>query len=978
MFENLVGQTIDRYTLLRRIGEDAIGVIFLARDASLQRDFAIKIIDAARTELPNFNENFDQAASAAAHLDHPNLVQVLGSGQAGGLYYLVLEYIPGPDLEQMLADLRQRGQWVLPNEAVQLVRQLALAMEYVRSQDAPQRALKPGGVKFKPVPSEHLPYLPVITDLGLARLAADEPGRSPILAPAYLSPEAALGRATDPRSDVYQLGVLLYELVAGQLPFPIQNFDDAVRYHTRQPLPPPETIRPDLPVPLAAAITRAMDKDPEARYSSPAELANELETLTPEVSALATPPPAFESAVSLLEPYRRLVAEEPEEEPPAAATIVAPLAAVPAAAATQVNVLQPFPDPVLAEIRLEETQLSVDPGATVTTRVILSNRGTREARFNLTIQGAPPEWVDLNPRTMVLGPGEGRASILTIQPARLPQSRAGRYPITAHAVDPQAPDQAVEAKGTLTVSGFSNFTSQLSTRRLTPGQVGQITVSNLSNMPETFSFGFSDADHLLDFTPPETPLRLSEGQTGVAEFRTALRDPRIIGSDRLHPFVAQVAATSGETQNLSGEMLSRAMIPTWLLGLLAVIFLCAGGAAALFLSQASLQSARATATAAAEQTGVANALFAPTATAQAILDQTATAQFLANANQATLQAVTATMQALATQTAGAQTATAQVVNAFSAATQTTLAQQAGATAAIQAAGATQTAAVQLSTQAGAAQAATASAATLAAASNAAQAATAAAAATANAQAAAAHAATAQAGTAQAATAQAGAGAATAQAATLTAAAPRRVAYIYVTTSITGTAEARDYQVLLQGNNYLVDPIAQEAIASTNFSSYEVILIGPDTGNRDTWGDPGGSQAGKLIASGLPIVGLGEGGYAFFGRAHLLIGFDHGPLTAGTSVEAVDPASPVWSTPNKLPLPSNHILALYLENTPLIAVDAQPQTPGLTLTGRLPGDATHYPLIRQDKYLLWGYVNGPTAMTAEGQQLFVNILKSLIP
>ncbi|HEX7976536.1 MAG TPA: protein kinase [Anaerolineales bacterium] len=975
MFENLVGQTLDRYTILRRIGEDAIGVIFLARDANLQRDFALKVIDPSITELPNFIENFNQAASAAAHLDHPNLIQVFGSGQALGVYYLVLETIPGPDLEQMLADLHRDGQWVLMNEAVQLVRQLALAMEYVRSQGAPQRTLKPASVSIKPVPSDRLPYLPVITDLGLARLAADGPGRSPVLAPAYLSPEAALGRNTDPRSDVYQLGVLLYELVAGQLPFPIQTFDDAVRYHTRQPLQSPATIRPDMPEPLAAAIIRAMDKDPEARFSSPAALATELESLTPLTAALTTPPPAFESAVSLLEPYRNGLNEEPEEVPPAAATIAAPAVAAPIPAATQISPAHPAPGPTQAEIRLEDTQLTVEPGESVTTRVILVNRGSREGQFNLSVEGVPPAWVNLNPQTVLLRPGEERVSILTIQSARSAQSRAGRYPLTVRVIDPQAPGQPNEAKGTLTLGGFSGFNSQLSTRRLVAGQVGQITVNNLSNMPETFSFNFSDPDHVLDFIPPETPLRLSEGQTGVAEFRIGLREPRLIGGDQLHPFIAQVAATNGDTQNLSGEMISRAMIPVWLLAVLALVFLCAGGAAALFLSQSSLQSARATATAAAEQTGIASALLAPTLTAQAYLDQTATAQFLANANQATRQAVTATMAVLSTQTAAAQTATAQVVSALSAATQTALAQQTGATAAAQAVGATQTAAVQQATQASAAQIATISAATAAAASNAAQTATASAGATASAQAAGALAATAQAATAQAAAANT----ATAQAATEAAAAPRRVAYIYLTTSITGTAEARDYQVLLQGNNYLVDPISQDAIASTNFSSYHVIIIGPDTGNRDVWGDPGGSQAGKLIASGLPILGLGEGGYAFFGRAHLPIGFDNGILASGTSVEAVDPGSPVWSTPNKIPLPANRVLALYLDNTPLLAVTVQGQPSGLTLIGRLPGDATHYPIVRQgDKSLLWGYVNGPTSMTAEGQQEFINIVKSLIP
>jgi hypothetical protein len=185
--------------------------------------------------------------------------------------------------------------------------------------------------------------------------------------------------------------------------------------------------------------------------------------------------------------------------------------------------------------------------------------------------------------------------------------------------------------------------------------------------------------------------------------------------------------------------------------------------------------------------------------------------------------------------------------------------------------------------------------------------------------------------------------------------------------------------MLQSNGYQVDVIPNDAVPITDFSAYQAILIGPDTGSQDIWGDAQGQQADKLIASGLPIVGLGEGGYAFFGRANLNIGYDHGTIVQGTDVEAIDPTNPIWTTPNPVTVPANRILSLYTNARPEAVINAE--TPGTDIfpIGRLPGQATQYSLIRQgDKYFLWGFSAGPRDMTATGQQVFLNLLDGLLP
>jgi serine/threonine protein kinase len=901
-------------------------------------------------------------------------------------------------------------------EAVQLVSQLALALEYVRSQGAPQRTIQPGSIIMKPLQTGNLPYLPVITDLGMAGLADrdtaetrsvnDLPTSSLAAAPAYLSPEEILGRATDARSDVFRLGVLLFQLATGQLPFPIQTFNDAVNYASGQPSTPPRSIRPDLPEPLSQAINQALEKNPEQRFPSPAALSAELENLLPSVEGVITAPPGLNRAVSLLIPYRQSLSGER-----GAATFEQTLPP-PDDLTTIRSGLGPGP----VDVILENAQLSVEPGSSVSTRVILLNRGLSEGFFRLSVEGAPANWVAITPQIIQFSPGEQKEANLTIQPIRSPLSRAGRYPLTLRAINQQDPAQFGETKATLTVTAFSRFGSRLYTPSLRTGETGQIAVNNQGNTQNMFTITFGDPQGELYFTPPQAQLRLAEGQTGVAEFRADLQQARWIGSEKSHTFSAAVSSSAGETQTHTGEVISRALLPAWLVGAALLLLLCLIGSVGLVFSQSGIQASRATQTAYAVQTSTALVV---DAVAQA---QTATAQSLVNANLATINAVTATaavqqatqtaavltvtaaatQAAQATQTSdaatqiaaganaqtatsaagtaqffGTQTASAQAVAGATSSAATALAatlnaQNAAATAQAQAAAATANAGTALASTAAAqtAQAATAVAAAQIATASA-QTATAAAV-----QAATAAAATAQFSAAQTATAQAAADIA----ATQTAAGLTRVAFVYAA----DTTAAQDYKNLLQGNGFLVDLVAQNVITSTDFSPYQAILAGPDTGSQGNWGDSAGDQANRLMSSGTRIMGLGEGGYALFGKLRLAIGYNQGDIMQGNSVIAVDPGSPIWSQPNQIGIPGDNIVTLYNNPVTLAAIkislpSVQGPLLGLTFIGQLPQATDHYPIIRQRaEFMLWGFSGSPVAMSTAGQQFFVNVLRALLP
>jgi serine/threonine protein kinase len=269
------GDILGNYRIDRLLGEGGMGAVYQVYDLSLQRDVAIKLIHPHFARQPNFRERFLQEARVMARLDHPGIVKVHTISVDGDTVYIVMEYISGGNLRQFLDNLLQKRKWLPMKEAVILVQQLCRTLEYAHQHKVLHRDIKPANLMLKIEPAEGLPFRVVLTDLGLAKLLEGQgitmEGTS-LGTPAYMSPEQASGQKTDPRSDVYSLGILLYELTVGRLPFPIRTITEAVRYHTREQPPPPRSIRPDLPEALERIILKALEKDPGKRYSSAAEL----------------------------------------------------------------------------------------------------------------------------------------------------------------------------------------------------------------------------------------------------------------------------------------------------------------------------------------------------------------------------------------------------------------------------------------------------------------------------------------------------------------------------------------------------------------------------------------------------------------------------------------------------------------------------------------------------------------------------------
>ena len=286
--DRLTGIRLGGYLLIRRLGRGGMATVYLARDEKLQREVAVKVLHGIDAADETFQARFQQEALATARLEHPNIVTIYDYGREGDYTYMVMEYCPNGSLHEVLLKASQQGRMLEQEYIVSVVSQVAQALDFAHRHGIIHRDVKPSNILFA------RDGRPVLADLGVAK-AFSGPKLTRTLAaigtPEYMSPEQGRGEEIDHRSDLYSLGVVLYELLSGHPPFTATTPWGIIKQHISEELPPIRQRNPAVPPGLAAVVAKAMAKAPSDRYQSGQELANALRAQVAPAIPPAPPPP---------------------------------------------------------------------------------------------------------------------------------------------------------------------------------------------------------------------------------------------------------------------------------------------------------------------------------------------------------------------------------------------------------------------------------------------------------------------------------------------------------------------------------------------------------------------------------------------------------------------------------------------------------------------------------------------------------------
>jgi predicted Ser/Thr protein kinase len=282
----LAGQTIGKYRIVEHLGRGGMAEVYKAYQPSLDRYVALKLMHAFLAADQDFIARFEREAKNVAVLRHPNIVQVYDFDVQNGTPYMVMEYIEGGTLKSHLEDLARQGQHLATPEAIHVVEEVGKALAYAHSHQMIHRDVKPANVLLETGGRV------ILTDFGIAKILTGPSYTvtgATIGTPAYMSPEQGLGRPGDHRSDIYALGVMLYQLATGQLPYEADTPLAVMLKHVNEPLPLPRTFQPDMPEGLERIILKAMAKNPDDRFQSADEMLAQLGNLD-NAQLLAIPP----------------------------------------------------------------------------------------------------------------------------------------------------------------------------------------------------------------------------------------------------------------------------------------------------------------------------------------------------------------------------------------------------------------------------------------------------------------------------------------------------------------------------------------------------------------------------------------------------------------------------------------------------------------------------------------------------------------
>lgn len=290
-------KTLGKYEIVERLGRGGMAEVYRGYHAALDRYVAIKLLHAFLADDPEFKSRFEKEAQNVAKLKHPNIVQVYDFeyDQANESYYMVMELIEGPTLKDRLFDLDKANEQMPLPEALRIVHDAGAALAYAHRQGMIHRDVKPANLMLDKDGRV------VLTDFGIAKIVTGvqfTASGGMVGTPAYMAPEQGLGEAGDERSDIYSLGVILFQLCTGRLPYEADTPLATILKHLNEETPRPMHLNPDLPREVEKIILKAMAKEPDDRFNTAQDMAEHIEQVLNDEGLFSGQRPAITALAS--------------------------------------------------------------------------------------------------------------------------------------------------------------------------------------------------------------------------------------------------------------------------------------------------------------------------------------------------------------------------------------------------------------------------------------------------------------------------------------------------------------------------------------------------------------------------------------------------------------------------------------------------------------------------------------------------------
>jgi len=263
----------NRYLIDEMLGQGGMSAVYKATDPNLKRVVAVKMIHTHLSDNPDFVKRFEEEAASVAQLRHPGIIQVYDFNQDDDMYYMVLEFVPGETIQDHLKRLNESGRRLPTSKVMEYMASVCDAVDYAHQRGMIHRDIKPANIMLNTQGQV------ILMDFGIAKIVGGQrhTATGAVVGTAmYMSPEQIRGEQPDRRSDIYSLGVTLYEMVSGQPPFQADSAMTLMMMHVNDPVPDPRKLNPEVPDVLIAIINKALAKNPNDRYQTAAEMASAL------------------------------------------------------------------------------------------------------------------------------------------------------------------------------------------------------------------------------------------------------------------------------------------------------------------------------------------------------------------------------------------------------------------------------------------------------------------------------------------------------------------------------------------------------------------------------------------------------------------------------------------------------------------------------------------------------------------------------